>query len=195
MRPSSSTDQSPAGPASTKSPDSGYDEHILHALQPGEREHRRIKRLMCRLPPRRFRVSNRGSETYRSSLACRCLARLMQQLRRRRAPRLAAKSCTLHRPAFSAAAFRRASTSTPLGNGRISAWPPPFSAQVSVGDGRLNQVDQRIEIGVRRCAARCRSVAPVAVRAAEHESVLLGPGWPMAAVLEVLTRIIARLRQ
>ena len=46
-----------------------------------------------------------------------------------------------------------------VGKGRISAWPPPFSAQVSVRDGRDDQVDERIEVGIRCPAHAARTGA------------------------------------
>ena len=63
------------------------------------------------------------------------------------------------------------STITPVGKGRISAWPPPFSAHDLVGDGGGDQVDQRIEVGI----------GAGAVLAVVRAAALVAAGVPDAA--------------
>ena len=107
----------------------GIHKHISHAPQPGEREHRRIKRLVGRLPAHHFAFEPRQRNIPQPARLPRRTGRRSSN-RQRRIPRLAART-------FAASAFvlsrsmPAASTSTPLGYGRISAVPPPFSAHVS----------------------------------------------------------------
>ena len=146
-----STVQSPAGPASTRSPDSGYTNTYRTRSQPGEREHRRIERLMRRLPPRNFAFQSRQRNV---SQRARLRGRLRVCVSCRGGSRaaLGGKYRGSVAPSTSAAACRRIDqhTAGKRSNFRLAA--AVLRPRLG-GDGRHNQVDQRIEIGVRGGAA------------------------------------------